>query len=49
MSGFSLPTGQTLQLAKIKYMVKGCFDVLKTLFWREINAFCRSFIINGLR
>ena len=41
--------GTTLQLVRRKYMAKGCFDVQIKDFGGEINAFRRSFIINGLR
>ena len=38
-SFFGIATGQTLQVVRKKYLAKGCFDVQKKRFWREINAF----------
>ena len=34
--------GANIAIARKKCMAKGCFDVQKALFWREINTFCRS-------
>ena len=42
--GFWHRQGQTLQVARRKYIVKSCFDVQKKKrFWRKINAFSPLF------
>ena len=38
-----IATWQTLQIPREKCRAKGCFDVQKALFWRELNFFSPQF------